>query len=284
MTNFKLIFSHYFKSFADICKKLPLQSNWQTTLISFLCIAYLVAFKAINPKIKQKLKITFPSELFLIIFFTTVSAQAKLVEYGVRIVGHVPTGLPHPDIPDITLWPQLWSDALIISLICFSVSISMACLFGRKHKYPIDSTQELYAYGLANIFSSFFQCYPSSASLSRSSVLEQAGSKTMMSSLIGSFIILTVILFLGPMFEQLPKACLAAIIVVAFQKILMQFLDMFRLWNINKLEAITWFVTFFSVVLIDVDYGLVIGVLVSVLMIIVRDQRLQPKQLAKYDT
>ncbi len=105
----------------------------------------------------------------------------------------------------------------------------------------------------------------------------------MLSSVFSSFIILAVILFLGPLFEQLPKACLAAIIVFAFKKILMQFMDMFRLWNINKLEAVTWFVTFFSVVLIDVDYGLVIGVLVSVLMIIVRDQRLQTKQLARYD-
>jgi len=158
----------------------------------------------------------------------------------------------------------------------------MASLFARKHKYKIDSTQELYAYGLTNVISSFFVCFPSGASMSRSSVLEAAGGQTMIIQFWNALIILFVILFAGPLFENLPQACLAAIIVVAFKSILMQFMDIFSLWRINKFESVTWVITFCSVVFLDIDYGLVIGVVVSNFAIIVKDQFFQIRLLGAY--
>jgi solute carrier family 26 protein len=195
----------------------------------------------------------------------------------------VPNGFPIPEIPTTSFWPDLLADAFIIALIAFSINISMACLFARKHKYDIDSTQELYAYGISNIFSSFFHCFPSAASLSRSSVLEGAGGKTMLSAIFNALILLMVILFIGPLFESLPKACLASIIVVAFKNLLFQVKDFVTLWRINRFESITWLITFLSVVFLNVDYGLIIGVAVSNLMLVFKDQFFQIRSLGTYN-
>jgi len=87
---------------------------------------------------------------------------------------------------------------------------------------------------------------------------------------------------MGPLFRQLPKACLAAIIVVAFKNLLFQIKDVVTLWRINKFESITWAITFSSVVFLNVDYGLVIGLVVSNFMIIVKDQFFQIRLLGAY--
>ncbi len=262
--------------------KLP-EANWRTVVLSLVSMIYLVIFKEyLNPIIKKKTKVQFPSELLLVVVATTVSYFVGFNNYSIAVVGKVPNGFPIPQIPTTSLWPDLLPEAFIIALIAFSINISLACLFARKHNYAIESTQELYAYGLANIFSSFFQCFPSAASLSRSSILESSGGKTMLSAFFNSIVLLLVILFMGPLFKQLPKACLAAIIVVAFKNLLFQIKDVVTLWRINKFESITWVITFISVVFLNVDYGLVIGLAVSNFMIIVKDQFFQIRALEAY--
>jgi MFS superfamily sulfate permease-like transporter len=69
-------------------------------------------------------------------------------------------------------------DAILIAVISFSLSISLAALYSRKKKYKIDSTQELYALGMSSMVGSFFSCYPIAGSLSRTSVVANTGGKT----------------------------------------------------------------------------------------------------------
>ena len=83
-----------------------------------------------------------------------------------------------PSPPNLEMWPDLIHDAFIIALISFSVNISLVMLFANKFEYKYESNQELYAYGIANAFGSFFSCFPSAVSLSRTTVLVNAGGKT----------------------------------------------------------------------------------------------------------
>lgn len=271
-------------SVVDLGSKMP-EANWQTIVISIISIIYLVIFKEyINPWIKRKTKITFPSDLLLVTVATAASHFGNFGEnYGVSIVGEVPTGLPKPHLPNVNLWSALVGEAFIIALIAFSLSISMGCLFARRHKQEIDPTQELYAYGIMNMVSSFFQCYPTAASLSRSSVLEASGGKTLLSGIFSATVMIFVILFIGPLFTSLPKACLASIIVVAFKNMLLQTRDFFKLWRENKYECLIWFITFMSVVFIDVDYGLIIGVGISIFLIVIKDQLFQLRNMESYE-
>lgn len=118
---------------------------------------------------------------------------------------------------------------------------------------------------------SCFSCYPNAASLSRSSVLEASNGRTQLSFIFSSLIILIVILFVGPVFEPLPKACLAAIIVVALKNLLLQAKEVAWYWKVNKYEFVTWIATYLSVVLLDIDLGLFVGISVSIFTVLARD-------------
>jgi MFS superfamily sulfate permease-like transporter len=91
--------------------------------------------------------------------------------------------------------------------------------------------------------------------------------------ILASIVVLIVILAIGPLFRTLPNACLSAIIVTAMKNMLLQTKQLPILWRANKLEFLAWIITFSGVVLLDVDYGLYIGVAVSILLLIIRSQR-----------
>ncbi|CAF1366041.1 unnamed protein product [Didymodactylos carnosus] len=91
--------------------------------------------------------------------------------------------------------------------------------------------------------------------------------------ILASIIVLIVILAVGPVFRTLPNACLAAIIVTAMKNMLLQTKQLPVLWRTNKLEFLAWIITFWGVVLLDVDYGLYIGVVATILLLIIRTQR-----------
>lgn len=86
--------------------------------------------------------------------------------------------LPEPQIPNLKSAFENISDAIIIAVVAFAQSVSLAALMAKKHNYTMDSNQELIAYGAGNIFGSFFSCYPFAASVSRSSVQDSAGGRT----------------------------------------------------------------------------------------------------------
>jgi len=98
-------------------------------------------------------------------------------------------------------------DTLPIAVVAYAVSLSMGKIFAQKHRYIVDSNQELLAQGLANVGGSFFSALPISASLSRSLIQESVGGKTQIASIVSCFLLLMVLLFIGPFFEPLPLVC-----------------------------------------------------------------------------
>ena len=94
---------------------------------------------------------------------------------------------------------------MIIGIVTFAVSLSLAKIFAKKHRYEVDANQELIALGSANVFSSFFLAYPASAALSRSTIQERIGGKTQVAGIFSCLVILTVLLLLAPFLYHLPK-------------------------------------------------------------------------------
>ncbi|CAF2119309.1 unnamed protein product, partial [Rotaria magnacalcarata] len=248
--------------------------NWISTAIAFTSIIILLVVKALNDRYKKKIRITIPTELVLVIFGTLISYLAKLHDqHGVTIVGTVKRGLPAPTAPAFTNVSSLLLPAITITIVSLCLNISVAKMFARKYDYKVRSNQELLAYGLGNVVSSFFQCYPSSGSLSRSMVQGESGGTT---SLIGGFssvILAVVILALAPLLESLPMACLAGIIIVNLKGLLLKVSDFMYYYRINIMEAILWLVTFLTVILSDVDIGVYVGIAISFLMNTIRTQR-----------
>lgn len=96
-------------------------------------------------------------------------------------------------------------DAFTITMVSYTVSVSMALIFARKYNYEINFNQELLAMGTGNIFGSFFSCLPFSASLSRSMIQAGVGGKTQIASIISCILLSIVLLWIGPFFEPLPR-------------------------------------------------------------------------------
>ncbi|XP_072027171.1 prestin-like isoform X2 [Amphiura filiformis] len=258
------------------------KTNPAELLISLSCIIVLVMVKEIQDKYLKKVKYPIPIELIVIIIGTAVSYGGKFEErFGVNTVGDIPTGLPSPIVPPVKYMSLVITDAFTIAIVTFSVAVSMGFIFGKRNNYEIDPNQELYAIGASNVFCSFFLCYPAASSLSRSLLQEIAGGTTQIAGTLSCMFILLVLLFMGPLFEPLPKSVLAAIVVVALRGMFRQFKDIKDQWKYSKLDCLIWIVTFSAVVLLGVDIGLGVGVAFAIYTVIVRTQHPQYNMLGK---
>jgi solute carrier family 26 protein len=159
----------------------------------------------------------------------------------------------------------------------------MAKIFAGKHNYSVDANQELLAQGGSNLVGSFFSCGPVSVSLSRSVIQEQVGGRTQLASLFSCTILIFVLLWIGPFFETLPNCVLSSIIVVALKGMFLQVKDMRSAWMLSKLNAFIWLITFLSTVVLDIEYGLAVGVVLSVLTLLWRSNRPDITVLGAYD-
>ncbi|XP_015927773.2 prestin isoform X1 [Parasteatoda tepidariorum] len=249
-----------------------MHTNIATLITSAIAIFTLAFFKEqIDGRLKGRLRMPIPIDLIVVVVATTISYGVDLHhKYGVSIIKDIPTGLPAPNPPRMDLFFPLLVHSISVAIVIFAISLSMAKLLSKKHKYTIRPNQELIALGSANVFASFFSCYPCSASLSRSLVQERAGGKTQVAGIVSCCILLIVLLALAPMFYSLPKSILSCIILVALKPMFLQVKDFWSAWKISKLDALIWLVTCLATVFINVTYGLLVGVLFSLLSVIAR--------------
>jgi len=158
---------------------------------------------------------------------------------NVSVVGKVQRGLPSPRVPSFEHISSLILPMITISAVSLCINISLAKMFAKKHSYKVHSNQELFAYGLSNMFSSFFQCYPNCASLSRSVMAESAGGQSQLLNVISCVVVLIFIVALSPLIESLPMACLSAIILVNLKGMLLQIKDFLFYYRISSYECVT---------------------------------------------
>ncbi|XP_075687857.1 solute carrier family 26 member 6 isoform X2 [Rhinoderma darwinii] len=256
----------------NICSKLP-QTNVASLLTGVIAIVVLFAVKFLNEKYNSKIRIAVPIELITIIVATGISYGVNLNRaYGVDIVGNIPTGLKAPIIPSTDLFASVVGNAFAIAVVVYAFTISLVKMFAVKHGYNVDSNQELIALGLSNSFGSFFQCFTIGTAMSRSLVQESTGGNSQVAGAVSSLVILIIILKAGELFESLPKAILASVVVVNLKGIFKQFMDIPALWRSNKIDLMIWLVTFVATILLNLDLGLAVSVAFSLLTVIFRTQ------------
>ncbi|XP_078518562.1 solute carrier family 26 member 6 [Lissotriton helveticus] len=249
------------------------ESNVGTVVTSAVCLVVLIVVKSLNEKFSKRLLIPIPTELLLLIACTGISYGVNLRErFGIETVGDIPIGLQSPALPKAGLFDKVVGDAFAIAIVGYAITISLGKTFAAKHGYKVDSNQELIALGLSNFVGSFFQCFAVCCSLSRSMVQENTGGNTQMASAVSALIILTIILRAGELFEELPKAVLAAVVVVNLKGMFRQFREIPVLWRTNRIDLLIWLVTFASTIFLNMDMGLAVSILFELLTIIFRTQ------------
>uniref|UniRef100_A0A452RW95 Solute carrier family 26 member 6 n=1 Tax=Ursus americanus TaxID=9643 RepID=A0A452RW95_URSAM len=264
--------SRHISTVLEVCWKLP-QSVVGTVVTALVAGVALVLVKLLNDKLRRYLPMPIPGELLTLIGATGISYGVGLKpRFGVDVVGNIPAGLVPPAAPSPQLFTSLLGYAFTIAVVGFAIAISLGKIFALRHGYRVDSNQELVALGLSNLIGGVFQCFPVSCSMSRSLVQESAGGNTQVAGAVSSLFILIIIVKLGELFRDLPKAVLAAAIIVNLKGMLMQFTDIRSLWKSNRMDLLIWLVTFVATILLNLDIGLAVAVVFSLLLVIVRTQ------------
>ncbi|XP_063751195.1 solute carrier family 26 member 6-like isoform X3 [Eleginops maclovinus] len=256
----------------EICSIIP-QTNIGTLVVSIVAIISLILAKELNAYFSKKLPVPIPVELLGVVVATLISWQVNLQDkYGVDVVGLIPSGLQPPVLPTASLFGQVIGDAFALAVVGYGIAISLGRIFALKYGYKVDSNQELVALGLCNSIGGIFQCFAVSCSMSRTMVQESTGGKTQVAGALSAIIILFITLWIGTLFEDLPKAVLAAIIFVNLHGMMKQFMDIPALWRSNKVDMLIWVVTFILTLLLNPDLGLAAAIGFSMLTVIFRTQ------------
>ena len=192
----------------------------------------------------------------------------------VSIVGSVPAGLPSLAIPSIQLHDiqALWLPALLISLVGFVESVSVAQSLALKRNQRITPNKELLGIGAANIASALSGGYPVTGGFARSVVNFSAGANTPGAGVVSAIFMAVVVAVATSWFYYLPHAVLAATIIVAVMG-LIDFKTLQQSWHYDRADAISLILTFFGVIFLGVEEGIVIGVVLSLAVVVWRSSR-----------
>ena len=256
--------------------------NWITTLIGGLTTAFLfwvrkgllpllVMLGLAEPVAKIMAK---TGPVAAIIATTAVVWLLDLKSLGVNIVGAVPQGLPPLTLPkfSLDLWSSLLTSAILISVIGFVESISVAQTLAAKKRQRIDPDQELIGLGAANIGASLTSGFPVTGGFSRSVVNYDAGAETPAAGAYTAVGLIFASLFLTPLIFFLPKATLAATIIVAVLS-LVDFKILGKAWRYSKADFTAVSATMAVTLAVGVETGVITGVLVSILIHLYKSSR-----------
>ncbi|MDD9890337.1 MAG: sulfate permease [Gammaproteobacteria bacterium] len=230
------------------------------TVIKSLCLQF-----GVDQRIATTLSRAGP---LLVALITGLLAYVlRLDQYGVQLLGEVPQGLPAFGLPDMSpdLLGALAGSALLISIISFVESISVAQTLAARRRERVDLDQELVGLGAANLASSFSGGFPISGGFSRSVVNFEAGAATPAAGLFTAILIAIVALFFTPALFWLPRVTLAAIIIVAIYG-LIDFSVLRKSWKYSKADFAAVFITLILTLTVGVEVGIGAGVLASILI------------------
>ena len=204
----------------------------------------------------------------MVILATTLTSFAADFEgRGVALVGVVPRGLPSLSVPtiDLALWSELAVSAMLISIIGFVESVSVGKTLAAKRRQRVDPNQELVALGAANVASAVSSGFPVTGGFSRSIVNFDAGAQTPAASMLAAAGIALAALLLTPVLFYLPKATLAATIIVAVTSLL-DFKIIRRAWAYSRSDFIAIVLTIVATLLLGVELGVLAGIAASVVL------------------
>ena len=258
------------------------QVHWPTLALGVGTLGFLLASRRHARGLLRRLGLADASAALLaraapvlaVAVTTGLSWQLGLAERGVAVIGSVPSGLPPLTLPgfDGSLWYALLIPALLISVVGFVESISMAQMLAARRRQRISPNQELVGLGGANLAAAFTAGMPVTGGLSRTVVSDEAGAQTPMAGLFTALGIGLVTLAFTPLLYHLPIATLAATITVA--ALTLVDLPMIRqTWRYSRADFSAMAVTILLTLAEGAEAGIISGVLLSVALFLYRTSR-----------
>jgi SulP family sulfate permease len=243
------------------------ETNWVTVALCVGGIIVMLILKKINK--------TIPGALLVVIAGTLLVYFLGEEKVGVELVKDVPQGLPIFQMPEMT-WEKikiLYPTIFTVTIICIVESIAIAKVLQAKHgDYQIRANQELIALGVSKIGGAFFQSIPTSGSFTRSAVNHESGARSGFASIFTAILIGLTLVFLIPLFYFLPKAILAAIILLSV-KSLFDWQEAKYLWHTHRSDFYMMLTTFIVTLTLGIEEGVFAGVVLSIFMVLYRSSK-----------
>ena len=240
------------------------ETSGSTLVVGAFALMVVFGLRRVAPRV--------PGALVLVVGGLLASWTLELEGRGVAVVGTVPRGLPSFDVPDLGL---MWDHVVVVvlaavavTLIGFSQTAGDARAFAAKHRYQVDINQESVAQAMANTGAGLLQGMPVSTSLSASSLNDRSGARTGLASLTSGVMVLLTLLVLAPLFSDLPKPVLAALIIEAVVMGMMDLPEMRRLFRVQRFDFWVAIAALASTLAFGVLAGVVIGIGLSLLWLV----------------
>ncbi|KQJ86926.1 hypothetical protein BRADI_4g08520v3 [Brachypodium distachyon] len=242
------------------------QFSWPPFVMGSVFLAILLIMKKLGKKYK-KLRFLRASGPLTAVVLGTLFVKV-FHPPAISVVGEIPQGLPIFSIPrGFEHLMSLMPTAVLITGVAILESVGIAKALAAKNGYELDSNKELFGLGIANICGSFFSAYPSTGSFSRSAVNHESGAKTGLSGIIMGIIIGSALLFMTPLFTDIPQCALAAIVISAVTG-LVDYEEAIFLWGIDKKDFFLWAMTFVTTLIFGIEIGVLVGVGFSLAFVI----------------
>jgi len=215
-----------------------------------------------------------PVALAVVAIAILLTTLLGLRNLGVPVTGHIPEGLPSLSGPALRLRDVEGIVPLAVGclLLAYIEGVSAARTFAAKHGYELDPRQEFLGLGAANLAAALGQGYPVAGGLSQSAVNDKAGAKTPLALVFASITLALCLLFLTGLLENLPKAVLAAVVLIAILG-LFDFRALGHMWRVSRIDFYAASVAIAGVLLLGILQGILLAALASILLLLARASR-----------
>ena len=251
----------------------------RTFIVGALSLLVVIGLRKFAPSV--------PGSLVAVILGVLAVNLLDLADKGVAIVGHIDSGLPSIGLPEHVTWSKFWesfSFAAGIMLVGFAEGLGAAKTYASQHHYEVSPNAELIGLGAANLGSGFSSGMVVNGSLSKTAVNGSAGAKTQVSGLVVAMLTVVTLLFLTGLFEDLPEATLAAVVIAAVIELVDvdSLVSFYRVYtaSLGKIygkaarpDFIAAVTALLGVLIFDTLPGLFIGIIVSILLLLYRTSK-----------
>ena len=268
---------HFLVRFYKTVRHVELIHPW-TVAIGLGTVALVLVLRVVGDRLRVRLP-----EFLLAIIATAAVVWALGLDrpaVGVQVVGHIPAELPAFEVPHVT-WGRvrdLSGSALAIALLGLLEAIAMAKAIAARTGQKLDINQQCLSEGVANLAGSFFQCFPGSGSLTRSSINVQAGAVSQWSGVFAAAAVAATVLAFGPLAHYIPRAALAGILMLSAWRLVDRRQLLYHL-RTTRFDAGIVVATALAAVFVSVEFCILIGVFLSFVLFVPRAARVHLTEL-----
>jgi len=222
----------------------------------------------------KRLRPGWPNLLLAMIIGGALSWALGAAAAGVAHVGALPAQLPPLSAPDLSLQTlrELASSALAVALLALIEAVSIGRAIATQSGQRIDGNQEFLGQGLSNLIGSFFSAYAGSGSFTRSGINYAAGARTPLSAVFAALALALIVLFIAPLTAHLPIPAMGGVILLVAWNLINP-REIRHILSASRAEMSVLLVTFFSTLLLELEFAIYAGVMLSLVLYLNRTAR-----------